>query len=485
MNLIIVNEEADLNTTIAGAEIITAEDYLSENSYSQNRRIKIYNLCRSYRYQSTGYYVSLLASARKHQVFPDTLTLQDTHASSIIKLRTDDFEELLQEILSTDTRSEVSFYIFFGKAEKKEYEILAARIYHEFTAPIICVTCIKHKNKWHFHQVNIIPISDLEEKEKEKVTENAKDFFSRRRKLAAAGKEFNLGILVNSDEDEPPSNTLAIENFISSARDQGIHAVTIGREDYSHLNDYDGLFIRETTSVNHYTYRFARRAEVEGLVAIDDPMSIVKCCNKVYLAEILLKNKIATPFTSIIHKSNAKEILKKFQYPFILKLPDSAFSAGVKKVSDAKQLKDTLEIMFDNSELLIVQEFFPTDYDWRIGIIDKQPLFACKYFMANGHWQIIDNDKSGNEKYGNFDIVKTKDVPDHVMKTAIRASNLIGDGLYGVDIKQVGGKSYVIEVNDNPNIDAGVEDSELGEELYERIMKVFLKRMNQLKSIRR
>ena len=45
-------------------------------------------------------------------------------------------------------------------------------------------------------------------------------------------------------------------------------------------------------------------------------------------------------------------------------------------------------------------------------------------------------------------------------------ANLIGDGLYGVDLKQAGDKVVVIEVNDNPNIDCGVEDVYLGDDLY-------------------
>ncbi|MNC98369.1 hypothetical protein D3C83_163070 [compost metagenome] len=48
---------------------------------------------------------------------------------------------------------------------------------------------------------------------------------------------------------------------------------------------------------------------------------------------------------------------------------------------------------------------------------------------------------------------------------------LIGDGLYGVDIKTVAGRHLLMEINDNPNIDRGVEDLILGDEIYERIMK--------------
>jgi len=49
--------------------------------------------------------------------------------------------------------------------------------------------------------------------------------------------------------------------------------------------------------------------------------------------------------------------------------------------------------------------------------------------------------------------------------------------LYGVDLKEVNGKGYVIEVNDNPNIDSGVEDKFLGRELYSLIMQEFKRRL--------
>jgi glutathione synthase/RimK-type ligase-like ATP-grasp enzyme len=51
--------------------------------------------------------------------------------------------------------------------------------------------------------------------------------------------------------------------------------------------------------------------------------------------------------------------------------------------------------------------------------------------------------------------------------------------LYGVDIKQTGNAVYVIEVNDNPSIDSGVEDKYLGKELYELIMQEFADRLEQ------
>jgi glutathione synthase/RimK-type ligase-like ATP-grasp enzyme len=72
-----------------------------------------------------------------------------------------------------------------------------------------------------------------------------------------------------------------------------------------------------------------------------------------------------------------------------------------------------------------------------------------------------------------------------VISTALKAANLIGDGLYGVDLKQIGSKVYVIEVNDNPNIDAGVEDAVLKEDLYRRIMQGIMRRVEIHKGINR
>ncbi len=61
------------------------------------------------------------------------------------------------------------------------------------------------------------------------------------------------------------------------------------------------------------------------------------------------------------------------------------------------------------------------------------------------------------------------------------AANPNRKGLYGVDIKEVNGKFYIIEVNDNPSIDAGVEDAHLGDQLYLNIMSSISNRIDMKK----
>jgi glutathione synthase/RimK-type ligase-like ATP-grasp enzyme len=121
----------------------------------------------------------------------------------------------------------------------------------------------------------------------------------------------------------------------------------------------------------------------------------------------------------------------------------------------------------------------PTDFDWRIGILDQKPLFACKYHMAAGHWQIYNWTAEKTDQSGNVETVALEDVPGNIVEVALKAANLIGSGLYGVDLKEIDGQAIVIEVNDNPSIDFGYEDALLKEKLYQEVIALFTKRLEK------
>ena len=191
----------------------------------------------------------------------------------------------------------------------------------------------------------------------------------------------------------------------------------------------------------------------------------------------MTSNKIPVPKSTIISKDKATPDTEKLEFPFILKEPDGAFSRGVKKVKNEEELKALLKGFFKGSELLIAQEFMPTPFDWRVGIINNEPLYVCRYYMARDHWQIVNWKEGDKHVEGNADTLAVEQAPVGLLQTALKATKLIGNGLYGVDIKEVNGKFYVIEVNDNPNIDSGVEDKIIKNKLYERIMEIMLERI--------
>jgi glutathione synthase/RimK-type ligase-like ATP-grasp enzyme len=239
------------------------------------------------------------------------------------------------------------------------------------------------------------------------------------------------------------------------------------------------LFIRETTAIDNHTYRFAKKAEAEGLVVIDDPTSILRCTNKVYLADLFRTHKVPSPKTWILHKGNSEHLDKlenKAGFPVVIKIPDGSFSKGIVKVNNRLELEEKVAELFQKFALLLAQEFLYTDFDWRIGVFNNKALYACRYYMVKNHWQIYRHGEKRTDS-GHFETMPTFEAPKAVLDAALKATQAIGNGLYGVDVKEKDGKGYVIEVNDNPNIDRGIEDKYLGDELYRQVMAEFLRRM--------
>jgi glutathione synthase/RimK-type ligase-like ATP-grasp enzyme len=252
----------------------------------------------------------------------------------------------------------------------------------------------------------------------------------------------------------------------------------IERADYGRLAEYDALFIRDTTRIDHYTYRFAKKAESEGMVVIDDPRSILLCANKVYLAELLRANKVPTPKTVIVGRGDLDAAEQLLGYPMVLKVPDGSFSQGVFKAENRERMEEVTGRLFQDSELILAQEYLYTEFDWRVGILNRQPIFVSQYFMSKKHWQIVKYDGKGGFVEGGFKTMAVADAPPKVVEVALKAANLIGDGFYGVDLKEGKEGVFIIEVNDNPSLESGVEDVVLKDGLYRLVMGEFLRRLD-------
>ncbi len=484
--LIVVDQPAAWPLRIDDVELVSARDYLADPRFPAMRGAKVFNLCRSYRYQSLGYYVSLLAAARGHRPLPGITALQDIKSPSMIRHVSEELDEKIQKSLKPIRSREFILSIYFGRNLAQRYDSLSLHLFRQFQAPFLRASFVhSEKNgKWQLQNISPMSGSEIPDDHRDFAVSMAREYFSGNR--PRGGKKqaarYDLAILVNDNEQEPPSNALALKRFVKAAEKHGFSTELVSREDFGRLAQFDALFIRETTNVNHHTYRFARRAAAEGLVVMDDPDSILKCTNKVFLAELLERHQIATPRTCIIHRGNRDTVLKSLGLPCILKQPDSSFSQGVVKVETPAEYKAAVTDLLQKSELIVAQEFMPTPFDWRIGIIDRKPLYACRYYMASEHWQILKrNGDGGKPLEGDADTLPIEAAPPAVVRTALKAANLIGDGFYGVDLKEVNRRVYVIEVNDNPSVDAGVEDQVLSEALYQRVMEVMMNRVEAKK----
>lgn len=477
MQIVIVTDDVPAWSFLKDFPIIPAEDYLKGSPY-QTKSLRVINLCSSYKYQTIGYYVSLLAVAQDQKVSPSIQTIQDGMNLLLAKQFLQEIDEDIQKCLKKRRGNELTLQIYFGGCSQKSLATLAKKIYENVPLPLLTLNLIKNDGVWTVNKFSPISVHDIPAQETKFMQEMAKMHLDKKRFYAGPQKKqhfFHLAILVDEEDEHAPSNDQALEKFVAAGESLDIQVDFIGKNDIKILPEYAGLFIRTTTRVNHYTYQFSRYAAQENLVVMDDPQSILKCCNKVYQAVSFQNHNIKTPRTLIVSKYQQENIAVTF--PCVIKRPDSECSVDVVKADNEKELHKILKKFFKFSDLVIIQSFLPTEFDWRIGIIDRKPLFARQYYMAKNHWQIFDW-ASTEEAVGVRGIsVSIEEVPEGVLQIALRAANLMGDGLYGVDVKSRDNEHYVIEVNDNPSIDIGEEDFILGDAFYTKIMSVFLQRM--------
>lgn len=484
--LIVTNQVAHWPRYAPRTQAVSAHAYLTDPRYRGQARV--INLCHPLNYQSLGYYVSLLAQARGHLPLPDVKTIEDLHAAGTARLLTDRLDREIQCALAAIDAPSYALTLYFGSDAQHVFGELGAEIFALLPAPLLRIGFVRSATacgRWQTTQVQSLPPDALTADQHVRLLDAAADYSSRRSapierpvRHARNARQPALAILYDPDSQESPSNAPAIDKFQNAARALDMRADIITRDDADRLAEFDALFIRDTTSIQHYTYDLARQAALDGLVVMDDPDSIIQCTNKVYLAELFRHHGIPTPASMIVHRKNIDCVIPALGLPCILKQPDGAFSIGVVKIHSTQQLQETAAQFLQQSELILAQEYLPTAFDWRVGIVDRRPLFACKYFMAPDHWQIIKRQQEVKLCEGQTSAVPLSQVPQFVLDTAQAAADLIGDGFYGVDLKQVGKRCYLIEVNDNPNVDFGNEDSVLQDALYRQVMWVFRRRID-------
>lgn len=480
VHIIVVEKRSDFRWPDPGSRVMTAEEFVSERADGRVRQRKVINLCRSYDYLSMGYYCSLLAEARGDRVTPSVETILDLQHKTSDATSLASLNRLIGGLQDVPRSvNSLSFHVFFGHIEDPELADLARHSFELFRCPLleIGLTRVEGADAWKIE--HLVPLDPRDvDAARDSVFLDALERFTRRTwrpALAQTAPRMDLAILHDPRDPLPPSSAETLQNFVRVGRAMNINVELIEKRDFSRLTQFDALFIRETTAVDHHTFKFAKKAAAEGMPVMDDPNSILRCTNKAYLSELLQGNAIASPRTRLVSRRTLPKLEDVMAYPVVLKVPDGSFSRNVKKAENWKQFQDIALAMLKESEIILAQEFMYTDFDWRVGVLAGEPLFVARYFMTRNHWQILKHSADGKHEEGRTEAVAIQDTPKAVIDAAIRCAKLVGDGLYGVDLKENASGVYVIEINDNPNIDAGMEDAILGDGLYRKILDHFLR----------
>jgi glutathione synthase/RimK-type ligase-like ATP-grasp enzyme len=253
----------------------------------------------------------------------------------------------------------------------------------------------------------------------------------------------------------------ALTNFRIAAFDLGHQLDFLFKSELKYLSRYDAVFIRALTDPLNTSYVVARMAEMRGMRVLDHSESIRICCDKINMYSRLLAKKVPMPDTTFLNdnevtEANAAELFESMGVPLVLKAPNSSFSAYVDKATTADDFVKIGKRFLRRADRIVVQQYLPSDFDWRVITLDGTALAVLKYLFVQDKWKLMDRGSDG--EWARVIGIPMSEANPRLLETALAAANATGKSLYGIDIKEVDGQFFVIEVNDNPTIAAGEED---------------------------
>jgi glutathione synthase/RimK-type ligase-like ATP-grasp enzyme len=284
-----------------------------------------------------------------------------------------------------------------------------------------------------------------------------------------------IGVFVERYTVSRSEEMAALMRFGQVAQRLGHRLDVLFRPDMFKIPTYDALFIRALTDPMNSAYIASRIASLHGLRVIDDPDSIVICCDKVNMYRHLQAAGVPMPETVFLREAElttatARELLERLGSPLVLKASNSSFSMYVDRVTEPDAFVRLGKRYLRRSARVVAQRFLRSEFDWRVGILGGEVLYAARYLIPRKQWKILTYTAKGQVISGRVEGVAVDKADPRLLETALRAGAAIGSGLYGVDLKQVGDDYLVIEVNDNPTIAQGEEDQK-APQVYERIIR--------------
>ena len=159
-------------------------------------------------------------------------------------------------VLSERQPEKLSFSIYFGKTPVKGLELLASRLFKLFPTPFLRADC-SFSGAWQLQNVSPLAVKDIPQEERDFAEMVSSEYFAGKKLIIPKRpvSRYDLAILLDPEEARPPSNSRAIKRCIKAAETLGVGVECITREDSNRLSEFDALFIRETTNVDHHTYR--------------------------------------------------------------------------------------------------------------------------------------------------------------------------------------------------------------------------------------
>jgi ribosomal protein S6--L-glutamate ligase len=217
------------------------------------------------------------------------------------------------------------------------------------------------------------------------------------------------------------------------------------------LEEFDAVIPRIGASITFYGAAVLRQFEMMGVYSLNESVAITRARDKLRSLQLLSRKGVGLPVTGFAHSpDDIKDVIRIVGgAPLVIKLLEGTQGIGVVLAETQKAAESVIEAFMGLTANIMVQEFIKEagGSDIRCFVVGSKVVAAMRRVAKEGEF------RSNLHRGGTAEIVKL--TPEE-RSTAIRAANIVGLNVAGVDILRSNHGPVVMEVNSSPGLE-GIE----------------------------
>jgi len=237
------------------------------------------------------------------------------------------------------------------------------------------------------------------------------------------------------------------------------------------ISHYDCIYAKGSFRYNQLLRSIASSLYHKAYMPIR-PIAYSIAQDKIYTQTVIQKNNIPMPTTYLSATIDAaKNILKKVNYPIIMKFPQGTQGKGVMFADSYASASSILDALESLRQPFLIQEYVETDgVDIRLIVVGQKVVAAMKRRAEVGEKRANLHAGGAGEKF----------IPDeYTKKIAVEAARSIGAEICGVDVLESVKGPVVIEVNVSPGLQGITSVTDI--EVADRIAKYLFEQAGEKK----
>lgn len=218
-----------------------------------------------------------------------------------------------------------------------------------------------------------------------------------------------------------------------------------------HVDDYDAVLPRIGASITYFGTAVVRQFEQMDIFAANSSAGITNSRDKLRSLQILSKHNIGIPQTTFVRDKH--DVLPAIERvggaPVVIKLIEGTQGIGVLLADTVKQAEAIIELLQSQRQNILIQKFVAESKgkDVRAVVVGDEVVAAMRRVAVGQEF------RSNVHRGGRTELVE---LDDKYKETAVRAAQIMGLRVAGVDMLESSSGPQVMEINSSPGLE-GIE----------------------------